>query len=426
MDTTREWAIRKDRDDPLRRFRERFYIPEGCVYMDGNSLGLASRDAEACILRVLKEWKTLGIHGWLDAKPSWFTFPEHAGKLMAPLIGAKAEEVVLAASTTANMHVLVATFYRPEGTRKKILADELNFPSDLYALSSQIALRGGNTKENLILARSSDGHTLDEDEIIRLMDDSVALVLLPSVLYRSGQLLDMERLTRAAHDRGIPVGFDCSHSVGSVPHRFDAWGTDFAFFCSYKHLNGGPGAPAFLYVNERHFGTAPGLAGWFGFRKERQFDMALEFDPQPTAGAWQLGTPHMMSAAAVEGSLRMFDEAGIDSIRRKSLELTTYFMDLIDETLSRSPYDYSYATPRDEARRGGHVAVEHPREALRICEALKARGVVPDFRPERVIRIAPVALYSTFEEVWLVAQALKEIIDLREYERFGKGRKAVS
>jgi kynureninase len=425
MDTTREWAIRKDRDDPLRHFRERFYVPDGCIYMDGNSLGLASRDAEACILRVLEEWKTLGIGGWLDAKPAWFTFPEHAGELVSPLIGAKAEEVVLAGSTTANLHVLVATFYRPQGTRKRILADEQNFPSDLYALSSQISLHGGSP-ENLILAKSRDGHTLDEDAIIDLMDDSIALVLLPSVLYRSGQLLDMERLTRAARERGIPIGFDCSHSIGSVPHRFDDWGTDFAFFCSYKHLNGGPGAPAFLYVNERHFGRTPGLAGWFGFRKERQFDMALEFDPQPTAGAWQLGTPHMMSAAAVEGSLRMFAEAGIDGIRKKSIELTGYLMDLIDAELSKPPYDYSYSTPRDASRRGGHVAVEHPREALRICEALKTRGIIPDFRPDRVIRIAPVAMYSTFEEVWLVARALREIIDSLEYERFPKGRRAVS
>ena len=420
------YARRRDAQDPLASFRGRFWIPEGMIYMDGNSLGLCPRDGEASLLELLDQWKKMGINGWLDAPIPWFYLPEHLGARMAPLVGAKPEEVVLSASTTTNLHTLGATFFRPEGKRGRILADELNFPSDLYALRSQLRLAGRDPENDLILVRSSDGLTLDEDDIVAQMDDTVALAILPSVLYRSGQLLDMERLARVGRERGVVVGFDCSHSAGSVPHHFDAWGVDFAFWCSYKHLNGGPGSPAFLYVNERHFGREPGLAGWFGYAKERQFDLAVDFVPQPSAGGWQIGSPHLLSAAPLLGSLALFAEAGLEAVREKSLALTAYLMALVDETLSPAPYHYRVVSPRDPRRRGGHVAVEHSTEAWRICQALKARHIVPDFRPERIIRIAPVALYNSFEDVWHVAQALREIIDQKEYEAFPRERGAVS
>ena len=420
------YAQRADARDPLARFRERFWIPEGMTYMDGNSLGLCPRDGESSVLALLDQWKTMGINGWLDAPVPWFYLPEHLGARVAPLVGAKPEEVVLSASTTTNLHTLVATFFRPDSRRYRILADELNFPSDLYALRSQLRLAGRNPQSDLVLARSLDALTLDENELIACMDDTVALAVLPSVLYRSGQLLDMERLARIGRERGVVVGFDCSHSVGSVPHHFDAWGVDFAFWCSYKHLNGGPGSPAFLYVNERHFDREPGLAGWFGYAKERQFDLAVDFVPQRSAGGWQIGSPHLLSAAPLLGSLAIFAEAGIETVREKSLALTTYLMELVDATLTSAPYHYQVATPRDPRRRGGHVAVEHPTEAWRICQALKARRIVPDFRPDRILRIAPVALYNSFEDVWHVAHALREIVDRKEYEAFPRERGAVS
>ncbi len=415
-----------DARDPLGKFRERFLIPKGRVYMDGNSLGLPAKESIEGVLRVLEEWKTLNIDGWLEGRIPWFTLPEEMGRRMAPLVGALPEEVVVSGSTTSNLHSLVLTFYQPEGKRRKILADELNFPSDLYALASEIRLKGGDPATDLVLARSKDGSTLEEEDLIALMDETVSVVLLPSVLYRSGQLLDMERLTRAAHEKGIFIGFDCAHSAGSVPHRLHDWDVDFAFWCSYKHLNGGPGSPAFLFVNERHFGRDPGLAGWFGYVKEKQFDMRIEFEHAKSAGGWQLGTPSVLSAATLEAALKIQDEAGIDRIREKSLHLTDFLIDLVDGFLSDEPYSYSIGTPREHGRRGGHLAIEHPAEAWRICCALKARGIVPDFRPPRVIRVAPVALYNTFTEVWEVARALKEIIDMRDFERFPKERSAVS
>ena len=419
-------AMRLDGQDPLGQFRERFVMPPGRIYMDGNSLGLPPKKSLEGVQRVMEEWKALNIDGWLEGHIPWFTMPEEMGRKMAPLVGALPGEVVMSGSTTSNLHSLVSTFYKPEGNRRKILADELNFPSDLYALASEVRLKGGDPARDLVLARSRDGGTLDEEDIISLMDETVSVALLPSVLYRSGQLLDMEKLARAAHEKGVAIGFDCAHSAGSVPHKLHDWNVDFAFWCSYKHLNGGPGSPAFLFLHERHFDREPGLAGWFGYVKNRQFDMALGFEHARSAGGWQLGTPSVLSAATLEAALQIQEEASIERIREKSLKLTDFLIELVDGYLSAEPYGYSIATPRDHGRRGGHLAIEHPSEAWRICCALKSRGIVPDFRPARVIRVAPVALYNTFTEVWEVANALKEIIDTREYERFPKERSAVS
>jgi len=420
------FALELDRTDPLRGFRERFYFPPGTIYVDGNSLGLLSRDAESSLLRVLDEWRTLGVKGWLEGKRPWFTFAEEMGAKAAPLVGARPGELVFSGTTTVNIHTLVSAFYRPEGKRKRILADPLNFPTDLYALQGQIRNRGLDPDRELVLVPSADGRTLDESKIIEAMTDEVALVFLPTVLYRSGQLLDIERLAAEARRCGIPIGFDASHSAGIIPHRFSAWGVDFGVFCSYKYLNGGPGCSAFLYLNERHFGLRPGLPGWFGYVKERQFDLAPDFEPAPSAGGWQISSPGVLGSSPIEGALDVTLEAGIEAIRAKSIRITSYLIDLVDAVLSGEPYGFGVGSPREPGRRGGHVAIEHPSEALRICEALKARRVVPDFRPPNVVRIAPAPLTTSYHEVWRIVQHLKEIIDGREYERFDKARKAIS
>ncbi len=418
-------ALRLDEADPLAGYKERFYGLQGCIYMDGNSLGLMSFDAESTLLRVMDEWKKLGIRGWSGAEQPWITYAERLGELQAPIVGAHSDEVVVTGGTTVNLHALVATFYRPEAGRTKILADELNFPSDLYALSAQIRLRGGNPDTDLVLVKSRDGVLIEEDDIVDAMDSDVALALLPSVYYRSGQLLDMERLTEEAHDRGILIGFDCSHSVGVVPHRLSDWGADFAFWCNYKYVNGGPGSTSSLYVNRRHFGTTPGLAGWFGNDRSTMFEMRTEFDPARTAAAWQIGTTTMLSSAPLEGSLQMIAEAGIGNIREKSIRITSYLMYLIDETLSGEPYSYGVATPRDPDRRGGHVGVTHD-DAWRITQALIARGVIPDFRPPNIIRLAPIPLYVSYHDVWKVTEHLKAVIDHGEHEAFSDDKATVT
>lgn len=422
---TEEGAHELDSKDPLSQFRERFYMLEGTIYMDGNSLGLLSIEVEQCLSRVVTEWKTLGINGWLEADPPWFYHAENLGALAASLVGAHPNEVVATGTTTVNLHSLVSTFYHPEGKRTKILADELNFPTDIYALQSQVELKGLSPEEHLILTSSKDGRMLDEQDIVSLMTDEVALVVLPSALYRSGQLLDMPYLTREAHKRGILIGFDCSHSVGVVPHSFDEWDIDFAFWCSYKYMNGGPGSTAFLYVNRKHFGRKPALAGWFGYVKEKQFDLLLEFENALSAGGYQISSPGILSAAPIEGALKVTLQAGIENIRQKSVKMTSYLMYLVDGLLSSDPYNFSIGTPRESSRRSGHVAVEHE-EALRISEALRARKVIMDFRPPQVIRIAPIALYNTYHEIWQVAHYLKEIVDKKEYESFSVDRKAIT
>jgi kynureninase len=426
FNTSEQTARRLDAQDPLARFRNRFYIPRNITYMDGNSLGLLCRDAEKSLKRVTKEWKTLGIKGWMDAEAPWFHFAEKTGAAAAPLVGADASEVIMSTSTTVNIHALISSFYTPEGKRTKILSDALDFPSDIYAMKAQIKLKGGDPRENLILVPGKDVYVLDEADIVRQMTPETALIFLSSVLYRSGQLLDMSALTREAHARNIPIGFDCSHSAGVIPHRFDDWNIDFAVFCSYKYLNGGPGSPAFLYLNRRHFNREPVLAGWFGSRKQTQFDMSPDFNPEPSAGGWQISTPSILSAAPLEGSLKLIQEAGINAIRKKSVKLTRYMIFLLDALLSRPPYHFKTATPRKPEKRGGHIALIHPRESLRISQALKDRGVIPDFRPPDIIRLAPSPLYTSFYEVWLTFHHIRAVMDNREFERYSTGRNAVS
>jgi len=423
--TREEFAQKLDSADPLAKFRSRFHIPKGTIYVDGNSLGLLSRDSEGSVSRVLDEWRTLGIRGWLEAKQPWFHFAEELGAECAKLVGARPDEVVATGTTTVNIHSLVHTFYQYDSKRSKIFADELTFPTDIYALRSIVQLRGLDPEENLVLASSLDGRFLDEHKIVDMMDETIAIALLPSVLYRSGQLLDMKYLAEEAHRKGITIGFDCSHSVGIVPHYFDKWDVDFAVWCSYKYLNGGPGSTAFLYVNRKHFDREPALAGWFGYVKERQFDLALNFEHAKSAGGWQISSPAILSSAPVEGSLDIILEAGIEAIRLKSLKMTSYLIHLVDETLSKKPYNFSIGTPREAQRRGGHVAVEHE-EAMRISEALRVKGVISDFRPPNVIRIAPVPLYNTFHEVWQIVQHLKDIIDRKEYAKLPKRKKDIS
>jgi kynureninase len=342
---------------------------------------------------------------------------------MAEIVGCQKEEVIVTGSTTVNLHQLVATFYRPANGRTKILADELTFPSDIYALKSQLKLKGYDPKEHLVLVKSRDGRTIEEADIIEAMTDEIALIVLPSVLYRSGQLLDMKTLTEEAHKRGILIGFDLCHSAGAIPHRLHDWGVDFAFWCNYKYLNGGPGSVAALYVNEKHLGREPGLSGWFSSKKEKQFDMELDLTPETHAGAFQIGTPHILSTAPLIGSLSLFCEVGMENIRKKSLQLTQYMMDLIEHELT--DYGFTIGNPTDDARRGGHVYLEHA-EAARICKALKAEGVIPDFRKPNGIRLAPVALYNTFEDVWQTVQILKQIMKEERHKKFHNEREVVA
>ncbi|TFG20607.1 MAG: kynureninase [Promethearchaeota archaeon] len=415
-----------DRNDPLSKFRNQFNLIQKTIYMDGNSLGLMPKSSELYIQRIVNEWKTIGIDGWLEGKIPWFFFAEHMGKKIAPIVGANPSEVIMTGTTTLNLHTLVNTFYRPDDKRTKILADELNFPTDIYALKGQIRMHGLDPNNELTLVPSEDGLTLNESTIIEMMRDDVAVIMLPSVLYRSGQLLDMQRLTKAAHEKEIFIGFDCSHSVGAVPHEFDKWEVDFAFWCGYKYLNGGPGAPGFLYVNEKHFRETTNLIGWFGYVKEKQFDMSLNFEKASNAGGWQISSPGIIASGGVEGGLEVILNAGIQQIREKSLKLTNYLIELADYYLKESPYNVRIGTPREPDRRSGHIALIREKNAYQICKALKKHNIIPDFRPPNIIRIAPIALYNTYQDVWHVVQTIRKIIDTKEYLEISEERTFIS
>jgi kynureninase len=405
-------AAERDEADPLAGLADRFYDPEDEWYMDGNSLGLLSEEAEEALDRAVSEWKDLSIRGWTDADPPWFYYGEKLGDRLAPLVGAKPEEVVVGNSTTVNIHTLVGTFYdRVEGS--KIVVDDLDFPTDHYAIRAQLRQRGVDPDEALTVVESRDGRTIETEDVLDALDDDTALVFLPSVLYRSGQLLDIEQITEAAHENDILAGFDLAHSVGVVPHDLSEIGVDFAVWCSYKYLNAGPGAIAGLYVNEEHFGAKPALAGWWGHEKETQFEMNKTYTPAADAGAYQIGTIPILSAAPLAGSLQIFEDTSIEAVREKSLSLTDYLMFLVDERLP----DCEIGTPRNPDQRGGHVAIEHP-EAYRVSEALKERGVVVDFRPPNVVRICPSPLYTSYEDVWNVVEQLKQALENREFEEF--------
>ncbi|MEO2075316.1 MAG: kynureninase [Bacillus sp. (in: firmicutes)] len=423
MQFTLDYANQLDEEDILKKFREEFYIKPNSIYMDGNSLGLLSKRAERTLLESLSDWKEHGIDGWTKGKHPWFFLSEKLAEMMAPLVGASANEVIVTGSTTVNLHQLVATFYKPEGKRTKILADELTFPSDIYALQSQLRIRGYDPDTHLIRVKSRDGRFLEEEDIIEAMTEEIALIILPTVLYRSGQILDMKRLTAEANKRGILIGFDGCHSIGAIPHSFSEWGVDFAYWCNYKHLNGGPGSVGGLYVNCKHFGTNPGLAGWFGSKKEKQFDMEHTLTPAETAGAYQIGTPHVLSLAPLLGALEIFEEAGIENIRMKSLKINQYLMDLLEHEVPNM--GFTIGNPLEDFRRGGHISLEHT-EAARICKALKENGVIPDFRAPNIIRLAPVALYTSYKEVFEVVQIIKKIMIEKQYEKFENERDVVA
>lgn len=406
-----------DRSDPLASFRAEFFLPPGQIYLDGNSLGLLSRRAEASLTRVIEQWRMLGINGWTEGDSPWLTLAETTARLLAPLLGAAADEVCLTGQTTANLHQLLATLFdAAHPTRRVIVGDTLNFASDSYALQSHLRLRGLDPATQLRLIGSRNGRRLTLEDILASFSPDVQLAVLPAVLFTSGQLLDLAALTKAAHARGIVIGFDCSHSIGAVPHALDRDDVDFAFWCNYKYLNAGPGAIGGLYLNRRHFGRAPGLAGWWGMRADRRFAMPPKHEPANGALALHVGTPPILSLAPLTGSLELIQEAGgIDALRKKSLQQTQLLMDLADRQLAS--HGITVANPRADAERGGHVALAHP-AGWRICQALKATGVIPDFRAPDVIRLAPSPLYTRYAECAEAIDRLEQIMVRRVYEAF--------
>ncbi|MCZ8538590.1 kynureninase [Paenisporosarcina quisquiliarum] len=423
MDTTVQYAKEMDQQDRMRTFKNEFYLPENQLYMDGNSLGLMSKRSEATLEKLVASWRERGIDGWTEGEDPWFTYPEKLSERVAKIVGANGNEVMVTGSITVNIHQMLSTLFHPTPEKSVIVVDELNFPSDIYAVESHLKLRGLDPAVSMRKVKSEDGYTLTLEAIEEMLTDDVAILMLPSVLYRSGQLLDLKRITEMAHAKGILVGFDLAHSIGSVPHQLHNDQVDFAIWCHYKYMNSGPGGTGGLYIHERHHHELPGLAGWFGSDKTKQFDMSHDFTKANGAGAYQIGTPNLFSTAPLSGSVELFEEAGMDAVRSKSLALTKYLRDLIQAEVGS--FDFVDVTPLADESRGGHIALAHP-EAARICKALKEANVVPDFRAPDIIRLAPISFYSSFEDVWEMVQRLKTIMVEETYKTFSNERNVVA
>lgn len=414
-------AVQKDHMDLFAHYKEEFYQCKNQIYMDGNSLGLMSSRAERKLIELADSWKVYGIEGWTEGDHPWFTLAENLSARIAPLVGAKPQEVMVTGSITSNIHQMLSTIFQPTEKKFAIVVDELNFPSDIYAVESHLRLRGLDPEKAMRKVKSQDGYTLKMEDIKEQLTEDAAILLLPSVLYRSGQLLPIQEITKAAHEKGILVGFDLAHSIGALPHHLHDSGVDFAVWCHYKYMNSGPGGTGGLYIHERHHDLLPGNAGWFGSDKTKQFDMDHRFSKAEDAGAYQIGTPNIFSMAPLLGSIEIFEEIGIEMIRERSLQLSRHLRELIAERLP----EFQDVTPAADEERGGHIALAH-KEAARICKALKEVGVVPDFRAPDIIRLAPVSLYISFNDVEEMVARLETIMKEETYKKFSNDRNVVA
>jgi len=414
-----DFARQLDAEDSLRDFREKFHLPLGkegepLIYLAGNSLGLMPKSARELVDQELDDWARLAVDAHLGAGTPWYSYHETLREPAARLVGAQPNEVICMNSLTVNLHLMMATFYRPTKSRFKIVMEDPAFPSDTYAVKSQIVHHGFDPKEALVLARPRDGEFLvrqeDIEALLEKQGEEIALVLLAGVNFFTGQLFDIEKITAAAQKRGCVVGIDLAHAAGNVPLALHDWNVDFAAWCSYKYLNAGPGAVAGAFVHERHATNRelPRLAGWFGNDPATRFRLHLEpeFIPVASADSWQLSNPPIFSMAPLRASLAIFDEAGgMKALRSKSMQLTYYLEFLLEVAGSDR---FTVITPRDPEARGCQLSIlahENPKE---LHKELEAAGVKCDFREPNVIRAAPTPLYNTFHEMWRFAKILAE------------------
>jgi len=415
-----KFAQQLDAEDPLRSFRDRFHLPVGAngeplIYFAGNSLGLMPKSAKQIVEQELEDWAKLGLDAHLNAKTPWYSYHEKLREPAARLVGAQPIEVICMNSLTVNLHLMMATFYRPTKSRFKILMEDPAFPSDTYAIKTQIVHHGFEPKEALLLARPRKGElTVCTEEILDLIEkhtDELAVVLIGGVNFFTGQLFDIPTITAAAQKHGIAVGVDLAHAIGNVPLSLHDWNVDFAVWCSYKYLNAGPGAVAGAFVHERHATNTnlPRLAGWFGNDPNTRFRMQLEpeFIPVASADGWQISNPPILSMAPLRASLSIFEEAGMETLRQKSIKLTSYLQFLLEsEPDGRSKKRYTVITPRQANQRGCQLSIKAQDHPKGLFGKLEAAGVKCDFREPNVIRAAPTPLYNTFHEVWRFARIL--------------------
>lgn len=415
MTNTLAFAQSLDAKDPLRHFRERFYIPQrnakDLIYLCGNSLGLQPKTARTALENELSTWQHLGVEGWFESlhetTPSWLSYHERCQVPLAQIVGATPTEVCPMNALTVNLHLLLESFYRPEGVKTQILTISGDFPSDQYALETHIRSRGLDPDQTLIEVMPRADGLIDTTAIqlaIANHASTLTLVLMSGLNYYTGQVYDMQAIAQTAREHGLPVGFDLAHAIGNVPLNLHDWGVDFATWCSYKYLNGGPGAVSGVYVHERHHNpSVPRLAGWWGYDESRRFQMTKGFIPMNGAAGWQLSTPNILALSVHKAAIDITAEAGMAALRQKSEQLTAYLSFVLE------PFTdvIRLLTPNDPAQRGCQLSLLVKQHGKNLFNYLTEQGIIGDWREPDCIRLAPTPLYNTFVDVWHVGEALR-------------------
>ncbi len=420
FENTLSFARQLDATDPLKNFRNKFIIPEvnsrQQVYFLGNSLGLQPKSVNDYIQRIMQDWANLGVESFFHAPEPWLNYHDHLIRPLSKIVGALPHEVVVMNQLTVNLHLMLVSFYRPSAKRYKIICEAKAFPSDQYTFETHVKHHRLDPAHAIIEVNPRKGeHTLRTEDILSVIQQhsgSAALVLLSGINYYTGQLFDMGAITKAAQSAGVVVGFDLAHAAGNVDLQLHEWGVDFACWCSYKYLNSGPGAIGGVFIHEKnHDKDLPRFAGWWGYDKATRFKMEKGFTAMPGAEGWQLSTPALFLYAAHRASLEIFEEAGWTNIRAKQKVLTDYLWFLLEEVNTTSSKKIiEFITPQHFAERGCQVSMLMLERGKEIYEGLMKQGIIVDWREPNVIRLAPVPLYNSFEEVWRFADVLKQLI----------------
>ncbi len=415
---TQDFALELDASDPLNSYRTEFVFPEHLgkkvLYFTGNSLGLMPKKVKEYMNEELEDWGKFGVEGHFESRRPWYSYHENFNGRMAKIVGALPEEVVLMNGLTANLHFMMASFYQPTFSKYKILCEKKAFPSDQYMLETQVAHHGFSPEDALIEIGPREGEELiREEDILNAIaehKDELALVFIGGVNYYSGQLFDMATITACAHENGVLAGFDLAHGAGNVPLKLHEWKVDFACWCTYKYLNSGPGSVSGVFIHETHAKNTElhRLAGWWGHDKDSRFLMEPGFKPMPTAEGWQLSNAPVFSMTPLLASLDLFDSAGFENLRYKSTKLTAYLEFIVNHISQDLDINLEIITPKDPNQRGGQLSIVAHGYGKALFDKLTDKGVVADWREPNVIRMAPVPLYNSFEDIYNFGEILKE------------------
>jgi kynureninase len=416
-----DFAKQLDEKDELKSFRSKFFIPQhegkDTVYFTGNSLGLQPKSTIKYIQQELNDWAQFGVEGHFHAKNPWLSYHEIFPKLLAPIVGAMEDELVIMNQLTVNLHLLMVSFYKPTIQRYKIICEAKAFPSDQYALESQVKFHGYNYEDAVVeVAPRAGEHAIRLEDIlstIELHKDSVALVMFGGVNYYTGQVFDMPTIVKATHAVGAFCGFDLAHAAGNIELKLHDWNVDFACWCSYKYMNSGPGGVSGVFIHQKHIANEAlqRFAGWWGYKKSTRFKMDKGFEPIPTAEGWQLSNAPVLSMAAHKASLDIFEEAGFDKLIQKSKLLAAYLQFILNNiNQQQSEKVIEIITPSNEAEYGCQVSMLMLKNGKQIFDELMKQGVIADWREPNVIRVAPVPLYNSFEDIYRFGEIISKVI----------------